>query len=107
MKRGEIYWARLDPVEGSEMSKTRPCVVVSRNELNGLLPTVVVCPLSSVVRPRWRTRLQVRCDGRPADICAEQIRTVSKARLDGRLGALTRTEVAALCALLTEMYGTP
>lgn len=107
MKRGEIYWAHLDPVEGSEMSKARPCVVVSRNELNGILPTVVVCPLSSTVRPKWRTRLQVRCDGRAADVCAEQIRTVSKARLGERVASLSRAETAALCALLGEMYGQP
>jgi mRNA interferase MazF len=105
MKRGEIYWARLDPVEGSEMCKTRPCVIVSRDELNGILPTVVVCPLTSAVRPKWRTRLLVRCANRKADVCTEQIRTISKARLGERIGTLSKTESKDLRVLLAEMYG--
>ena len=107
MKRYEIRWAQLDPVQGSEIGKTRPCVVVSDDLYNAALPTVVVCPLSSVVRPRWRSRIQITCAGRPADICAEQIRTISKQRLTGRIGALTPAEAAALRALLTEMYDEP
>lgn len=105
MKRGEIYWARLDPVEGSEMCKTRPCVIVSRDELNGILPTVVVCPLTSAVRPKWRTRLLVRCANRKADVCTEQIRTITKARLGERIGTLSKTESKDLRVLLAEMYG--
>ena len=105
MKRGEIHWARLDPVEGSELSKTRPCVIVSRDELNAVLPTVVVCPITSTVRPKWRTRLRIDCAGRKADVCAEQIRTVSKSRLTRRLDVLSKAEIRTLCALLAEMYG--
>jgi mRNA interferase MazF len=105
MKRGEIYWIRLDPAEGSEIGKTRPCVVVSMDFLNSVLPTVVVCPLTSVLRPAWRTRLQVRCAGRKADICAEQIRTVSKRRLGPLLGTISEAELTALRQLLAEMYG--
>lgn len=105
MKRGEIHWARLDPVEGSEISKTRPCVIVSRDELNAVLPTVVVCPITSTVRPKWRTRFKVRCDGRDADVCTEQIRTVNKSRLTGRLGELSKAEIKSLRTLLGEMYG--
>ncbi len=107
MKRGDIHWARLDPAEGSEMNKTRPCVIVSRDELNSVLPTVVVCPLTSAVRPKWRTRLQVQCADRQADVCAEQIRTVSKSRLGELVGALSKTESADLRTLLAEMYGSP
>jgi len=105
MKRGEVYWIRLDPAEGSEIGKTRPGVIVSLNFLNTVLPTVVVCPLTSVLRPTWRTRLQVICAGRKADICAEQIRVVSKRRLGAKLGTLTDTDATALRQLLSEMYG--
>lgn len=107
MKRYDIYWARLDPVLGSEIGKTRPCVIVSDDRRNAALPTVVVCPLTSVLRPRWRTRLQISCAGQAADVCVEQIRTISKQRLTGCLGTLTVTEAAALRALLSEMYGQP
>jgi len=105
MKRYEIYWARLDPVEGSELGKTRPCVVVSLDALNSVLPTVVVCPLTTVLRPAWRTRLPVTSAGRPADVCADQIRVVSKTRLARRIGALKPDEAAAVRELLAEMYG--
>ena len=105
MKRDEIFWGRLDPVEGSEMGRTRPCVIVSDDLRNGILPTVVICPLTSVLRPHWRTRLRVTCSGRKADVCAEQIRVVSKLRLGDKVGALSDDDATALRELLTEMYG--
>ena len=105
MKRGEIYWADLDPTKGSEISKTRPCVIVSRDELNAVLPTLVVCPITSTVRPKWRTRLQIRCANRKADVCTDQIRTVSKTRLGNCLSKLSKTESKDLHSLLAEMYG--
>ena len=104
MNRYEIYLARFDPVEGSEIGKTRPCVIVSDDLRNTRLGTVVVCPLTSVLRPQWRTRLQINCVGKPADICADQIRVVSKARLTRKIGALKPAEAAALRELLSEMY---
>ena len=104
MKRDEIYWTRLDPVEGSEIGKTRPCVIVSLDVLNRVLATVVVCPLTSVARPEWRTRLAVTCAGRKADVCADQIRVASKRRLGKKLGTLSAREAAALRRLLGEMY---
>jgi mRNA interferase MazF len=105
VKRSDVYWCRFDPVEGSEMGKTRPCVIVSLDTLNSILPTVVVCPLTSVLRPHWRTRLQITCNGMTSDICAEQIRTISKKRLRGQIGTLSSKETEALQELLGEMYG--
>ena len=105
MKRDEIYWGRLDPVEGSETGKTRPCVIVSLDSLNAVLPTVVICPLTSVLRPHWRTRLPVTCAGRKADVCADQIRVVSKLRLGDKVGTLSAADATALRELLSEMYG--
>jgi len=105
MKRYDIYFVRLDPTEGSEIAKTRPCVIVSLDVLNAILPTVVVCPLTSRVRPEWRTRIQITCQGRAADICVEQIRVVSKDRLLKKVDALKKTEAEALRRLIVEMYG--
>lgn len=107
MKRYEIYYARLEPVEGSEIGKTRPCVIVSLDALNAVLPTVVVCPLTTKLRSNWRSRLQVASAGKPADVCADQIRVLSKTRLTRKIGTLTKPEVAALRQLLSEMYGEP
>jgi mRNA interferase MazF len=107
MKRYEVHWVRLDPVEGSEIGKTRPCVIVSDDFRNRNLASVVVCPLTTVLRPQWRTRLQVTVAGKPADICADQIRTISKTRLVAKLDTLSHSDAAALRGLLTEMYGQP
>jgi len=104
MRRDEIYWTRLDPVEGSEIGKTRPAVIVSLDVLNHLLDTVVVCPLTTVLRPRWRTRLTVTCAGEKADVCTDQIRVVSKRRFGKKLGKLSPRDAAALRRLLDAMY---
>ncbi len=104
-QRYAIYVADLDPTVGGEMRKVRPVVVVSRNEMNRFLDTVVVCPLTSVLHPRWRGRLQVRCAGKDAEIAVDRIRTISKRRLRQRLDRLPAADCAQLRRLVTEMYG--
>ena len=104
-KRYEIYWVQLDPTRGREMRKTRPAVIVSLDILNNVLATVVVCLLTSQVHPEWGSRLIVKVRGRPAEIAADQIRTVSKNRLGKKLASLSRSDAAALRRLLGEMYG--
>jgi len=66
MKRYDILWAEMDPVRGAEIAKTRPVVVVSLDVLNEVLTTVTVCPLTSQIHPEWRSRIQIRCAGKPA-----------------------------------------
>src|SRR5262245_45131532 len=105
MKRYEIRWTVLDPTRGAEMTKTRPAVIVSLDVLNQRLQTVTICPLTSELHPNWRTRLQVRCGGLPAEIAVDQIRTVSKERLGEKVGSLSKNDAAALRRLITEMYG--
>ena len=79
-KRYEIYFADLNPTVGGEIKKVRPVVVVSQNEMNRYLDTVVVCPLTSTLHPQWRSRLQIRCAGKDAEIAVDQIRTVSETK---------------------------
>ena len=105
MKRYELRWAALDPVQGSEMAKARPVVIVSLDALNERLNTVTICPLTTQLHPAWRSRLQVRCDRQPADIAVDQIRTISKSRIGRKIGTLSTREAAALRRLITEMYG--
>jgi mRNA interferase MazF len=105
MRRYEIRWTALDPARGGEMAKTRPAVIVSLDELNERLRTVTVRPLTSQLHPAWRSRLQVRCGGRSAEVAVDQIRTVSKVRLGDKIGSLSRNESAALRRVITEMYG--
>jgi mRNA interferase MazF len=105
IRRYEIRWAVLDPSRGSEMAKTRPVVIVSLDELNRRLRTVTVCPITSERHPAWRSRLPVRCAGRPAEIAVDQIRTISKTRLAEKLGVLSEREASSLRRLITEMFG--
>jgi len=105
VKRYEVRWVDLDPSRGAEMAKTRPVVIVSLDELNALLQTVTVCPITSQLHPVWRCRLPVQCVGRPAEIAVDQIRAVSKTRLGSRIGALSADEASALRRLITEMLG--
>jgi mRNA interferase MazF len=105
VKRYEIRWAQLDPTRGAEMAKTRPVVIVSLDVLNERLNTVTVCPLTSQLHPEWRSRIGVRVAGRRAEIAADQIRPISKARLGRKLGALSAADASALRRLITEMYG--
>src|SRR5207245_2988537 len=80
------------PHAGAEMAKTRPAVIASLDALNRRLQTVTVCPLTSALHPTWRSRLQVRCGGRPADVAVDEIRTVSKIRLGDKIGSLRKDE---------------
>jgi mRNA interferase MazF len=105
MKRYDIVWADLDPVRGSEIAKTRPVVVVSMDVLNEVLSTITICPLTSQLHPGWRSRVQIRCAGKAAEIAVDQIRTISKQRLGRKLDALSENEASVLRRVITEMYG--
>jgi mRNA interferase MazF len=105
VKRYDVHWARLDPTEGAEMSKTRPVVIVSLDTLNAQLRTVTVCPLTTQLHPEWRSRLSVKVATKRAEVAVDQIRTMSKTRLGARVGALSARDAGALRRLITEMYG--
>lgn len=104
-KRYEIYFADLNPTLGSEISKVRPVVVISQNGMNSLLDTVVICPLTSKLHPKWRSRLQIICAGSEAEIAIDQIRTISKIQLKNKIDILSEDQAAQLRRIVTEMYG--
>lgn len=105
IKRYEIYYANLNPTIGGEIKKIRPVVVVSRNEMNKYLETIVVCPLTLTLHTKWRSRLQIECDKKPAEIAVDQIRTISKRRLSRKIDSLSSIDAQKLRTLITEMYG--
>lgn len=104
-RRYEIYIADLNPSVGGEIRKRRPVVIVSQNEMNLHLNTVVICPLTTQLHPLWRSRLQVTCQNKQAEIAIDQIRTISKIRLKKKIGKITDEKSAQLRRLITEMYG--
>ena len=104
-RRYSIHFADLNPTVGAEIHKVRPVVVVSQNEMNQFLGTVVVCPLTTSLHPGWRSRIQIQCAGKPAEIAVDQIRTLGKQRLRNRIDRLAPAVAARLRRLITEMYG--
>ena len=102
--RYAIYIADLNPTVGNEIRKVRPVVVVSRDEMNRFLDTVVICPLTSKLHPRWRGRLQIQCAGQDAEIAVDRVRTISKQRLGRRIDRLSAADAAKLRRIIGEMY---
>jgi len=104
-ERYEIYFADLDPTTGSEINKIRPVVVISEDKMNTNLETVVICPLTSKIHPQWRTRLQIDCAGKQAEVAVDQIRAISKKRLREKIDRLSVSQASQLRKIITEMYG--
>ncbi len=103
MKTGEIWLAHLDPTVGSEIRKTRPCVVISPNEMNDHLRTVIVAPMTTGSRPAG-FRVPVKFQGKQGLIVLDQIRTLDRTRLVSRLGALRASTLAAALQTLQVMF---
>jgi len=83
--RGDVYWVELDPTKGTKINKTRPCLIVSPNDLNQALPRVLIAPVTSKGQPLG-CRPTVQFEGKPARILLDQIRSVDKLRLKKHMG---------------------
>lgn len=105
INRYEIFFADLNPTLGGEIQKIRPVVIISQDEMNNYLDTIVICPLTSKLHPKWRTRLQIKCAGKNAEVAVDQIRTISKQRLKQKIDKLSAMKAAQLRKLITDMYG--
>ena len=104
-KRGEIWWVRLDPTQGSEINKTRPCIVISDDVINQLRRTVVVIPLSSAPQPHPPLLVRINIEERPVVAVVDQIRAVSKERLMSKMGNLSAGELDAIEQALLGVLG--
>lgn len=103
MKTGEIWLAQLDPTLGSEIRKTRPCVVVSPVEMNAHLRTVIVAPMTTGSRPAG-FRIALTFQGKQGLIVLDQIRALDRVRLVKRLGALRAQTLALTLQTLQAMF---
>lgn len=101
--RGEVWLVGLDPTRGSEIQKTRPCLVVSPDEMNEHLRTLIVAPMTTRTRA-WPTRIPVRFQRRDGEVVLDQIRTIDRHRLVRRLGRLDRRRVTRVLDRLREMF---
>jgi mRNA interferase MazF len=103
MNRGEVHLVRLDPTLGSEIQKTRPCVIVSPDELNAHLRTVIAAPLTTGGRA-YPWRIRCRFQQRSGYVVLDQLRTVDRERLVKRLGALPGQTLTNVLSALQEMF---
>ena len=103
VSRFDVFVVNLDPTIGSEIRKARPCVIVSPDEVNRHVRTVVVAPLTTARRP-YPSRVPVLFDGKDGQVVIDQLRTVDKGRLATRLGALTPDESSAVLDVLREFF---
>lgn len=102
-KRGQVWLVSLDPTMGSEIRKTRPCLVVSPVEMNRHLRTVIIVPMTRTER-QYPTRLTITFQGKRGQVAADQLRAVDKQRLVLKLGSVPQKTSQAVCALLVEMF---
>ena len=98
-----IVLVNLDPTLGSEIQKTRPCVIVSPNEMNKHLKTVVICPMTTNTK-EYPTRVAVNQDGKSGMIIIDQIRTIDKSRIQKVIGKLNKTEIKMCKEVIKETF---
>lgn len=103
VKRGEIWLAALDPTVGSEIRKSRPCVVVSPPEMHDYLRTLIVAPMTTGSRPA-PFRVSIRFQGKSGLILLDQIRTLDQTRLIKRMGSAPATTMAAVLQTLQDVF---
>ncbi|MGI4835399.1 MAG: type II toxin-antitoxin system PemK/MazF family toxin [Janthinobacterium lividum] len=102
-QRFEVWLVNLDPTQGSEINKTRPCVIISPDELNRYLRTVTVAALTSAQRA-YPSRVDCQFQGKDGQVALDQIRSVDKARLVRKLGAMPAATAQEICARLAELF---
>lgn len=101
--RGEVWLVTLDPSVGSEIRKTRPCVIISPAEMHDYLCTVIVAPMTTGARPA-PYRIPVTFQGKRGLILLDQLRTTDKARLVNRLGNISGTVLASTLRTLQQVF---
>jgi mRNA interferase MazF len=102
----EVCLAGLDPARGSEIQKTRPCLVVSPDEMNRHLRTVIIAPMTTAERP-YPTRVSLTFEGKRGQLALDQIRAVDRRRLVRKLGRVSPRTAQAVSDLLVEMFFRP
>jgi len=103
VSRFEVFLVALDPVIGAEVRKTRPCAVISPDEMNQSIKTVIIAPMTSKGR-NYPTRVNCTFQGIVGQIVLDQIRTVDKTRLVKKLGSLSATTASRVLNVLTDMF---
>ena len=103
LKQYSIVLVNLDPIIGSEIKKTRPCVIISPNEMNKYLNTIVLAPMTTSIK-KYPTRVSVKHNGKKGMIAIDQIRTVDKVRIIRVFESLTKSEIEKCKGVIKETF---
>ena len=103
VKRFDVYLVNLDPTVGAEIQKTRPCLIISPDEMNAYIQTTMIAPMTTKARS-YPTRVSCRFEGKDAHIVLDQLRTVDRSRLLERLGRISPVTQKRVLAVLAEMF---
>lgn len=102
IKQYAVHWINLDPTMGGEVSKTRPCVIISPDEMNKYLRTVIIAPLTHTLKI-YPSRVLCDINGDKGSVMLDQIRTVDKARIGNPLGKLKVAEIIEIKSVINQM----
>lgn len=103
VKRFDVFLVSLDPTVGSKIQKSRPCLIISPDEMNRHIRTVIIAPMTTRGR-RYPTRVACEFQGKQGQIVLDQIRTVDKSRLLGRLGRIDSQTQMRMLSVLQDMF---
>ena len=103
LRQYQIVLVNLDPTIGSEIKKTRPCVIISPDEMNKYLRTIIVAPMTTKSR-KYPTRIEIRHDDKQGWVVIDQIRTIDKQRIIRVFGSLSRKEIKEVKSVIKETF---
>lgn len=103
VKQFEVYWIDLNPTKGSEISKKRPCVIISPKEMNESLNTLIIAPLTSTIK-NYPTRVAVLVAQKEGHVALDQMRTIDKSRLMNRISLLDQKEIDQIKLVLKKIF---
>jgi len=105
VRRFEVHLISLDPTKGSEIKKTRPCVIISPDEMNKHIRTIIIAPMTSTIK-NYPTRVTTTFQGKKGQVVLDQIRIVDKSRLIKKLGSISSSAEEKVLSVLQEMFAT-
>jgi mRNA interferase MazF len=103
VRRFEVHLISLDPAKGSEIRKTRPCVIISPDEMNKHIRNIIIAPMTSAIK-NYPTRVTTTFQGKKGQIVLDQIRTVDKSRLVKKLGSISSSAEEKVLSVLQELF---
>jgi mRNA interferase MazF len=106
-RRGDVFWVKLDPAQGTEIRKTRPAVIISNDSCNKYGRRLIVLPVTSNVESLFPGEAMIEIQGRPARVLGDQMRSLDKSRLGARIGTLSPAELLAVEEAVLITLGIP